>query len=293
MRRVCILWLAAVLCGAWYGAMAQSASQVRTLTFTVTDEQGHAVRDLRQNQFTILDDGKPPRLILNFEPQSVVPLRLALLLQAGDSDAARFAARKNEAAEFLRHAIRPQSDQAIVFSFDESATVEQVFTGDQQKLANAIRRIAPGKGSAVWDAVYAACKEALMPEQNPLPARRIMVLVANGTDQGSHVRPQEALEMAQRAQVTVYVITIGLSNAAGDPDLLALVEATGGRVFFPGKQAMAGALAEIAAELRTQYMVTYAPADPTADGRFHSISLVAENKKLKVRAPKGYFAPKR
>jgi VWFA-related protein len=102
--------------------------------------------------------------------------------------------------------------------------------------------------------------------------------------------------MAQRAEVIIYTISTNSSNykERGDKVLERMAEATGGRAFLPLKmEDVANAFSEIQDELRSQYALAYRPAALAADGRYHSIEILAQNhKNLKVRARKGYFAPR-
>jgi Ca-activated chloride channel family protein len=101
--------------------------------------------------------------------------------------------------------------------------------------------------------------------------------------------------MAQRAEVIIYAISTNTSGLKlrGDKILEHFADETGGRAFFPFKiQDVADAFSQIQDELRSQYSVTYNPADLVPNGQFHSIAILADNKKYKVRARKGYYAPR-
>jgi len=183
-----------------------------------------------------------------------------------------------------------------VLAFDEVSEITQEFTNDLDKLTAGIRVIRPGGGTAMWDAVYYACRDRMMKEKNDSPVRRAIILVSDGDDNQSRVLRQEAIEMAQRAEVIIYTISTNLSNIhdSGDHNLQALADATGGRAFYPYKlQDLSDDFNEIQGELRSQYSVSYKPDDFVANGQFRSIQIIPENKKLRVRARKGYFAPKR
>jgi VWFA-related protein len=71
-----------------------------------------------------------------------------------------------------------------------------------------------------------------------------------------------------------------------------IADATGGRAFFPFQiRDVANAFAEIQDELRTQYAVSYKPADFKPDGKFRSIEIEANDRKnFRVRARRGYYA---
>jgi VWFA-related protein len=276
------------------GTIKKRVDQVNVI-FTVTDKHSRFVKDLTQDQFTILDNNKPPQKIENFEAQTNLPLEVGLLIDASNSIRDRFLFEQQAAVEFLQQIIRPQSDRAFVLAFDELPTITQDFTNDIDKLTKGVRTIRPGGGTAMWDAVFHACRDKLLKEQNSGPVRRAIILVSDGDDNQSRVLRQEAIDMAQRAEVIIYAISTNLSNIkdTGDKNLQILADATGGRAFFPFKlHDLADAFKEIQGELRSQYSISYKPDSLLANGQFRPISIATGNKKLKVRARKGYFAPK-
>jgi VWFA-related protein len=269
---------------------------IKTLIFTVTDKHGRFVKDLKPAHFTLLDDRKPPREITNFEAQTNLPLRVGLLIDASNSIRERFLFEQQAAEVFLRQIIRGQSDQAFVMSFDEVSTLTQDFTSDHDLLSAGIQKIRPGGGTAMWDAVYTACRDKLMKEQNKEPVRRAIIVVSDGDDNQSRVLRQQAIEMAQKAEVIVYAISTNLSNIldTGDHNLQVLAEATGGRAFFPFKlQKLADAFNDIQGELRSQYSISYKPEEFVANGGFRPIQITTDNKNFRVRAARGYYAAKR
>ena len=266
------------------------------LVFTVTDKHGKFVKDLAQDQFQILDNRKPPKQVVKFEAQTDLPLRVGLLIDASNSIRDRFLFEQQAATEFLEAIIRAQTDKAFVLAFDEVTDVAQDFTNDVDKLRRGIKQIRPGGATAMWDAVYYACRDKLMRERETGPVRRAIILISDGNDNQSRILKQEAIEMAQRAEVIVYTISTNLSNIhdIGDKNLQMLADATGGRAFFPFKmQDLANAFTEVEGELRSQYALAYKPADLIANGEFRPIQITARNKSLKVRTRKGYYAPKK
>jgi Ca-activated chloride channel family protein len=125
--------------------------------------------------------------------------------------------------------------------------------------------------------------------------RKAIILVSDGDDNQSRVLRQEALDMAQRAEVIVYTISTNLSNIQdqGDKNLKMLADATGGRAFFPFKlQDLADAFHDIREELRSQYSVSYKPDQFIANGQYRPIQISMSEKKFRVRAKKGYYVPK-
>jgi Ca-activated chloride channel homolog len=262
--------------------------------FTVTDKHGKFIKDLKQADFRILDNSLPPKEITGFESETNLPLRVGLLIDASNSIRDKFLFEQQAATEFLQQTLDPKKDKAFVIGFDEVPTVEQDFTNDLDKLAKGIRVIRPGGGTAMWDAVYYACRDKLMKEPETTTVRRAIILVSDGDDNQSRVLRQEAIEMAQRAGVIIYTISTNLNNIidSGDKQLQMLAEATGGRAFNPFKlQNLAEDFHEIQEELRSQYSVSYKPDQLILNGQFRSIVISSANKdkKLVVRAKKGYY----
>jgi VWFA-related protein len=274
--------------------VVRSFSDEVNVIFTVTDKHGRFVKDLTENQFKFLDNNMPPKQIKNFEAQTNLPLRVGLLIDASNSIRDRFLFEQQAAVEFLQQIIRPQTDKAFILAFDEVPEVTQDFTNDLDKLTKGIKSIRPGGGTAMWDAVFYACRDKLMKEKANGPVRRVIILVSDGDDNQSRVLRQEAIDMAERAGVLVYSISTNLSNIhdEGDKNLKRLAEETGGRAFFPFKlPELADAFHDIQGELRSQYSVFYKPEAFQANGQFRSIQIIAD-KKYRVRAKRGYFVPK-
>jgi Ca-activated chloride channel homolog len=263
------------------------------VVFTVTDKHGKFVKDLKQADFKVLDNSLPPKEITGFESETNLPLRVALLIDASNSIRDKFLFEQQAAIEFLQQTLDIKKDKAFVLAFDEVWDVTQDFTSDLDKLAAGVHKIRPGGGTAMWDAVYYACRDKLMKERVTETVRRAIVLVSDGDDNQSRVLRQEAIEMAQRAGVIVYTISTNLSNIhdSGDHNLQIIADATGGRAFYPFKlQDLADDFHEIQGELRSQYSISYKPDQLVLNGQFRPILISTENKKLKVRAKKGYYA---
>ncbi|HEX6465865.1 MAG TPA: VWA domain-containing protein [Terriglobales bacterium] len=265
------------------------------LVFTVTDKHGHFIKDLRQGDVNLLDDHKPPAKIEEFRTETDLPLRVGLLIDASNSIRDRFSFEQQAAIEFFNQIIRSGRDQAFVIGFDTTPEVTQDFTSDTGKLAHGVRMLRAGGGTAMYDALYGACRDKLLKVNEKTPTRRAVILLSDGEDNQSRVTREESIEMAPRAEVIVYTISTNISGnkTRGDKVLERIADATGGRAFFPFKiEDVANAFSSIQEELRSQYAISYKPADFVPDGRYRTIQLEATNKKYRIRARKGYFAPK-
>ena len=262
--------------------------------FIATDKHGKFVRDLNQADFSILDDHKPPQSIVNFRRETDLPLHLGLLIDVSGSVHGRFGFEQDAAISFLQKTLRAGFDKAFVVGFNQQSQMAQDFTDNVQLLSNGVHRLRDGGGTALYDAIYRACKEKFLKDRPDHPVRKAIVIVSDGEDNQSDMSRAQAIEMAQRAEVIIYAISTDDSGLVlrGDKVLEQLAAATGGRAFFPFKMKdITHSFAAIEDELRSQYVVSYRPADFDADGRYRSIEISALKKDLQVRARKGYFAP--
>ena len=278
------------------GAMLTIRARVNEVNvlFIATDRHGKFVRDLTQKDFTILDDHKPPQAILNFRRETDLPLHLGLLVDVSGSVDSRFDFEQTAATSFLQHTLRAGFDKAFIVGFNSHSQLAQDFTDNVQLLSAGVHKLHDGGGTALYDAVYRACKEKFLKDHSDHPLRKAIVVVSDGEDNQSEVTKAQAIEMAQRAEVIIYAISTDDSGLVmrGDKVLEQLAEATGGRAFFPFKMKdITHSFAAIEDELRSQYVVSYKPADFDADGRYRTIEISSLKKDLQVRARKGYFAP--
>jgi VWFA-related protein len=265
------------------------------VVFIVTDKHGHRVTDLKQSDFHVLDDKKPVEEIRSFHNETNLPLRVGLLIDASNSVRDRFKFEQESAIEFLNQTVRPRYDRAFVVGFDATPEVTQDFTDNTELLGHGVRELRPGGGTALYDALYFACRDKLLKEpQNPA-SRRAIILMSDGEDNLSHVTAGDAIAMAERAETVVYTISTNVSGtrSEGDKVMERIADATGGRAFFPFQiRDVANAFAEIQNELRSQYAIAYKPANFKTDGHFRTIEIVANDKKnFHVRGRHGYYAP--
>jgi Ca-activated chloride channel homolog len=262
--------------------------------FIATDRHGKFVRNLNQSDFSILDDHKPVQSILNFHRETDLPIQMGLLVDVSASVRGRFDFEKLAATGFLQHVLRPNYDKAFVVGFNKNSQLTQDFTDNVQLLSAGVRELNDGGGTALYDAIYKACKEKLH-DRSDRPVRKAIVILSDGEDNQSEVTRAQAIEMAQRSEVLIYAISTDDSGLIlrGDKVLEDLASATGGRAFFPFKMKdITHSFAAIEEELRSQYAVSYKPSDFDADGRYRSIEITALKKDLQVRARRGYYAPR-
>ncbi|MDP9147187.1 MAG: VWA domain-containing protein [Acidobacteriota bacterium] len=282
--------------------------------FTVLNRRNKLVPDLEKSDFKIFDD-KAPQEIRYFSRQTDLPLRIGMLLDTSNSIRDRLKFEQDASTNFLFSVLRHNKDEAFVMTFDDEPQVLQAFTGDAGALRDQIFKTRAGGGTAIYDAIYAACLNELShpprpPGDQPDVVRRVMILISDGEDNLSTHTRSDAIEMAQRASVVIYTIStstqwIALSQTDpsklanrknhltdGDKILQDLADETGGRAFYPYHvDDLDQSFQDIGDELRNQYSVAYSPTNYNLDGRYHKIRIeIPEHKGYQVRARRGYFA---
>jgi Ca-activated chloride channel homolog len=265
------------------------------MLFTVTDKKGRFITDLVKDDFQVFEN-KKSQVIQEFTAESDLPLRLAILIDTSNSIRDRFKFEQEAAVEFIKSVVRPRQDRAMIVSFDTEAELVADLMDDPDKLANAVRSLRPGGGTALFDAIYFAARDKLQQDQPRHKFRRAIIIVSDGDDNQSRKTRDQGLEMAQKSDCVIYAISTNISriDTDGDKILKYLTAETGGQAFFPFKVTdLSQSFENIANELRHQYNIFYRPDPLKTDGLYHRVDLkVANRKDLMVRARKGYYAPK-
>jgi VWFA-related protein len=265
------------------------------MLFTVTDKKGRFITKLTKDDFQVVEN-KKPQTIQEFTAETDLPLRLGILIDTSNSIRDRFKFEQEAAIHFITSVVRPRHDKALAVSFDTQPELVSDLSDDVEKLARNIRALRAGGGTALYDALYFACRDKLQQDQPRHKFRRAIVLLSDGDDNQSRVTRDQALEMAQKADVVLYAISTNISRTPTDGDkvLRYLTAETGGRAFFPFKvEDLDQSFENIANELRHQYNIFYRPEPLKTDGLYHTVELKVKGRKdLVVRARKGYYAPK-
>lgn len=265
------------------------------MLFTVTDKKGRFVTDLGKDDFEVVENKKLQR-VQDFAAESDLPLRLGILIDTSNSIRDRFRFEQEAAVEFVTSVVKPRVDKVMLVSFDNSSQLISDLVDDPAPIEADIRNLRPGGGTALYDALYYACRDKLIQDQPRHKYRRAIVIVSDGDDNQSRYTRDQALEMAQKADVVLYAISTNISRIESDGDkvLKYFAEETGGRAFFPFKvEDLDQNFENIANELRHQYNLSYRPEPLITDGLFHPVQLrVKDRKDLVVRVRSGYYAPK-
>ena len=272
-----------------------------TALFFSVSHRGRLVNNLGPSDIHIFDNNKPPAKILEFTPQSKLPLRLGLLIDISDSVQRRFSFEKHAAEKFIQRVLNPESDFAFVAGFNDQISVSQDFTSDPEVLSRGIENLDNNGETALFDAVYFACwKLAAYPDEGRVA--KVLVVLTDGEDNSSHRSLKQALEIAEAAGVTIYSVSTAeaaqsVSQVPGKTDadkiLEELAARSGGEAIFPGSlNALDRYLAKLPDVIRSRYLIAYRPANFAPNGKYRSIHVQAEKdgRRLHVTTRRGYYA---
>jgi Ca-activated chloride channel family protein len=263
-------------------ASADDQIRVRTLEVrlpvSVKDKKVF-VGGLRKDNFEIYEDGKRQH-IRAFTAPSQLPLQIAVLMDTSNSVKLKLPFEKDAAEDFVSTVTTyRRKDQVLFATFDSAVELHQDFTDELEKLVRAIRKVKAGGYTKLYDAVYRVIEEKMAGLQGS-DARRIIVVLSDGTDTASERSLREAIEMAQRHDVTVFGIstknfsgiTAGTVETEDDKELRQLCEQTGGQLFLPSQKIeLFRAFTQVAQDLRQEYVLYYEPQDQTKNGKKRDI----------------------
>lgn len=308
-------------------AFRTSVSEV-VVPVTVTDDRGRFVSNLDEKDFLLLDEGVPQK-ITYFTRERNQPVVIGYLIDLSNRTRLHWDKFREAVIELVDATMEPDgkpdkrfSGYLVSYSTDAELLVNT--TGDPEKIIDRVRKLKPGGGSALFDAVYMACTSRTLVQGEPIEPRRVIVIVGDGTDTSSKKTLQEVVEIAQRNLVTIYgVSTVAFGfHSAGDADLKRLCESTGGRVVYPleniysdvsgylstpsdeGNYALkvgtggyaaaimrgiVNAIAATAGEITTQYILRYVPSGLDTQKPFRRIEVRVNLPNVKVRAREGYY----
>jgi VWFA-related protein len=258
-------------------------------------EGSRLVLDLKKKDFQVFEDGVRQTLISFLHTD--LPVSIALVVDNSGS-MSRKRPSVNKSTLDLIHASNPQ-DEAFVVNFSDEAFIDQDFTSDVNKLRDGLSHIDARGGTALYDAVAASADKLATDAKHP---KQVIILITDGDDNASSLNLEQTIRRVQQLSGPV-IYTIGL--LFGDEDmshsqvkqarhaLEMLSTETGGMAFFPKSiEQIDQIAAEVAQDIRNQYMLGYHSTKPTSEPGFRRVEVKAEAKghgKLTVRTRTGYF----
>jgi Ca-activated chloride channel family protein len=266
------------------------------LSLAVTDTHEHYVTGLTEKDFVVLEDGVRQEICLF--TQDRLPLSMTLLLDGSSSMKPSLKTAQAAAVRFIR-TLQP-ADDAQVAQFTRRYTVLQEPTRDKAALEAAVGRVEALGETSLYESLYVALKDLKrrQPSSDEPTRRQAMIVLSDGEDTSSIVTEDQLMEVARRAEVTIYAIGLfGPRPSVADRPppthfLTTLSRETGGRAYFPKALSdLEGTYDRIADELRTLYGVGYVSANTRRDGAWRRIAVETVPENLIVRHRLGYHAP--
>lgn len=297
---------------------------------TVTDDKGRFVSNLEQKDFQIFDQNREQK-IEYFSRERNQPVVVGFLLDLSNNSRTQWKNWESAAEGMVEEMLpddRPDRGRfaGYLIGFSNEAELMVDTTPDAEPIIEKLRKLKPGGGSALYDAIYKACTERKLVKGEPVDPRRVIIVIGDGNDNSSSKTLEEVIEVAQRNLVTVYGISTVYSGfySEGDDNLVKLAEETGGRVEYPlanpykdisgyistprdegnyaiqpgtGGYASAissaifGSVANLVGEVTTQYIMRYIPDRGGADSdkEYRTIKVQVDLPNVKVRARRGYY----
>ncbi len=311
----CRNWLALILlAGSPFRVPGQEPGPIRVdvnlvnVLCSVRDQHGALVNSLKQDDFVLIEEGKP-QTIRHFERESGLPLTVGLLVDTSNSQARLIGEELHAATQFFEQVIHPQ-DSTFLMSFDaktkvvmEKATSQQSIKAGLDQLredAPHLRRGGTGRprGTLLYDAIAQAASQQL----RKTPGRKAIVLVTDGMDVNSKLKMEDAIDAAQKADTiihSIYYVDDKLYHASdweGRPGRAVLREMsaqTGGRFFHVDRQLpLKKVFDQIQQEMRSQYALEFVSSNESKDGVYRHLQVFLREPGLTAQARKGYYTAK-
>jgi VWFA-related protein len=304
-----------------------SATEV-IVPVTVTDDKGRFVSNLVKKDFRVLDEGQPQNIEF-FSHAEKQPVVAGFLIDLSNNSRIHWKTYQDAILELVWNLLPGDKRYTgYLISFGNTADIVVNTTWDSEKIAEKVRKMKPGGGAALYDAIYLACTRRELVKGEPYEPRRVIVIVGDGHDNASTHNLEEVLELAQRNLVTIYAVStmaFGFSNEAQDV-LERLTHKTGGHVEYPlnslykdvsgylsnpsddGNYALTvgtggyaaqisngiiKAVGGIGGEITTQYILRYKPDYDTTESRpkqYRRITVdIPGLPNVKISAREGYF----
>jgi Ca-activated chloride channel homolog len=267
----------------------RSGVELTDVTVSVTDKNGHFVTGLHQEDFSIYEDGTLQRTS-QFTAKRP-PVSLGILLDASGSMNPDKLATARRALERLVTNLLDPEDELFFVEFGYSASMTQEWTTDRRAIQRALAEVQrPTGDTAMYDAIALALPTA----QAGRHGKKALLVLSDGRDTKSAVSAQELRQSILESDVLVYALGIDTSLRTRPKErvdantLRGITDGTGGRTeIVRGSVGLNRAIDSIAEELRSQYTLGYqSPAAP--DGRWRSIRVEVRDRRLMVRARRGY-----
>ena len=271
------------------------------LPISILDREGRPIDGLKQENFQVFED-KIQQTIKTFKHEDI-PLSLGLVIDNSGSMRNKRERVNSSALAFVRES--NPDDETFIINFDDSAYLEQDFTGSIGDLIDALENIDTRGETALYDAIYLAAEH----EKQGKKDKKALLVITDGEDNVSKYNLNKTLEELRKSKVTLYAIGLleeddtrgGLFHKApskrAKEELTKFAEVTGGQAYFPKTLSeVEDIVKRIAHDLRNHYTITYTPTNDKLDGTWREISVKItppkNTPKITANWKNGYYAPK-
>ena len=291
---------------------------------TVTDDEGRFVSDLDKKDFQVFDQGKEQK-IGYFSRERNQPVVVGFLIDTSNTSRTHWKTFQEASLDLVQTMLPGDKRyQGYLVSYSSDAELQVNTNHDPEKMMDKLRKLKPGGGAALYDAIYMACTSRDLVKGEPIEPRRVIVVIGDGHDTSSKKTLAEILELAQRNLVTIYAISTKAFgfNGEGESNLTRLAEETGGRVETPLNSLYKGvsgylstpsdegnyalkvgtggyaseistglfkSIAALTGEITTQYILRYTPENADSAKVYRNIQVKVALPNVRVRTRKGYY----
>jgi Ca-activated chloride channel family protein len=320
---------AVVSTSAQEGFRFRSGVELINVTATVTDDDGRFVSGLRQEDFTVYEDGEPQQ-ISHFSSERV-PVSLGIALDtSGSMTPDKMSAARSAIDRFVNDLLGAE-DELFFVQFANRPDLVQDWTTDRRRISRAVASVYASGGTAMYDAIA----DSIPVAQSGRNVKKALLVIGDGNDTNSATSVRELRQMIRESEVLVYALgvdgsapvvrrgptiqlplpipfpipgrrpqprmpppigggngpwTRGMNDGVNAEALRQITDDTGGRTeIVRSFRDLDGATARIADELSKQYYLGY-PSTGKKDGRWHAIRVEVKDRGLNVRARRGYVA---
>ncbi len=288
---VCVLCFSSFLAEGDAQQVFRAGVDLTTFGVTVTDRKGTIVTDLTQDDFEIVEDGKPQaiRYFARGDGETSPGMHLGLMLDASGSMQNDMKLAQSAAIKFLN--MLPAAEDITLVDFDTQVRITRYPQRDFVRLVERIRQRKPQGWTALYDALGTYLDGA--GEQG---GRKVMVMYTDGGDTRSALTFGDTMDLLKASQITVYAIGLvehtGSARTQLQMTLRQIAETTGGQAFFPSAMKdVESAYDKVLAEINGQYHLGYVSTNATTDGAWRKVEIKLKRSDLRARARKGYYGP--
>jgi Ca-activated chloride channel family protein len=269
------------------------------LDVMVVDQNNNPVINLKKEDFSVYED-KVKQAVDNVSREEV-PVSFGLVIDTSGSMRSKLQTVSDASVSLIKQ--MRVDDEAFVASFKAEPELVQDFTADRRELEDAISELYTSGGTALLDAIIATADYA---QEKGKRRRKALIVISDGLEKNSSVKEKEVMEAIKEDEVQVYLVgfideemeeksLFGKSPGKKAKELLSrIADDSGGKAYFPRDISEIPAIAaQIAKDLRTQYVVSYYPSNDKRDGTFRTVQVSVNSQgshKFIARTRRGYYA---